>query len=550
MANTVTIGQYLIERLHAQGVGHMFGVPGDFILKFMAEVCASPIKMVNTSDEQGAIFAADAYGRVRGLGVACVTYMVGGLKVANGTGQAFAEESPVVVISGSPGLSERRRQKRLHHVVRDYDDQLQIFKHLTLAQAVIDNPETATREIDRVIDAAMRWRRPVYLEIPRDMVDVEVQRVPFVPGPEMVSDLDALNAAVEEAIDRLKASKRPMLMLGVQVQRFGMEAEALALAEKTGMPIVETLLGKSSIDPDHPNYLGVYAGGMGLAHVTEAVEASDCLVILGSFLSDLETGNFTARLKESNIIHAIRGRLSMGYHDYDVVRADDFLRALAKADLPRLVNQTVSHPQPTPWTPIPPETPMTADRLFADVGARINENVVVIADPGDALGGGLDLPINRSAGFLCPAFYASLGFAVPASIGVGLALPTARPLVLVGDGAFQMGGTELSTAVRFGVAPIVIVINNDGYAIERYMLDGTFNDILRWEYSKLPDLLGAGNGFRVETEGEFQAALDAAFADTSVFSIIDVRIGKLDVSDSLKRLTSSMANTARGQSVA
>ncbi|MFM8593899.1 MAG: thiamine pyrophosphate-binding protein, partial [Chloroflexota bacterium] len=193
MADTVRIGQYLIERLHAEGVGHMFGVPGDFILKFMAEVCASPIEMVNTSDEQGAIFAADAYGRVRGLGVACVTYMVGGLKVANGTGQAFAEESPVVVISGSPGLSERRRQKRLHHVVRDYDDQLQIFKHLTVAQAVIDNPETATREIDRVIDAAMRWRRPVYLEIPRDMVDVEVQRVPFVPGPEMVSDLDALN---------------------------------------------------------------------------------------------------------------------------------------------------------------------------------------------------------------------------------------------------------------------------------------------------------------------------------------------------------------------
>ena len=549
MADTVRIGQYLIERLQANGVGHMFGVPGDFVLKFMADVCESPIKLVNTSDEQGAIFAADAYARIRGLGVACVTYMVGGLKVANGTGQAFAEESPVVVISGAPGLSEQRRHMRLHHVVRDYDDQLEIFKHLTVAQAVINNPETATREIDRVIDAATRWRRPVYLELPRDMVDVEVERHPFVPGPEMVSDPNALNAAVAEAVERLRGSKRPMLMLGVQVHRFGLDAEAVALAEKTGMPIVETMLGKSSIDPDHPNYLGVYAGGMGLKHVTEAVEASDCLVILGSFLSDLETGNFTAHLNEANIIHAIRGRLSMGYHDYDMVRADDFLRALAKADLPRLVTDPVPHPQPAPWAPIPPETPMTADRIFADVGARINEHVIVIADPGDALGGGLDLPINRGAGFLCPAFYASLGFAVPASIGVGLAVPNARPLVLVGDGAFQMGGTELTTAVRFGVAPIVVVINNDGYAIERYMLDGTFNDILRWEYSKLPDLLGAGNGFRVETEGEFQAALDAAFADTSVFSIIDVRIGKLDVSDSLKRLTASMANTAQGKAI-
>jgi len=544
---TVRVGQYLIDRLHQLGVGHVFGVPGDFILGFMDELTRSPLSLVNTCDEQGAGFAADAYARIRGLGVVCVTYMVGGLKVTNATGQAYAEESPLVVISGAAGLSERAHRRRLHHTVRGYDDQLEMFKRITVAQAVIDDPDTATREIDRVLAAAQSLSRPVYLELPRDMVNREVPRHHAVPTPPVISDPQAMSAAIDEARTRIRQSRSPVLLLGVEVQRFGLVQPVLQLIEHTGIPVAETTLGKSAIDPQHPNYLGIYAGAMGLEHVRRAVEESDCLIILGSVMSDLETGNFTAQIDPSRTIHAMRGRVAMGYHVYDQIQADDFLRGMAEADLPRVSSDLIptddSHPQ---TEPLDPDTPITTDQLFARLGSAIGEGTIVIADPGDALFAATDLPIQRGTGFLAPAFYASLGFAVPAAIGAGLANPDLRPLVLVGDGAFQMTGTELSTAVRYGLAPVVVVLNNDGYATERFMLDGSFNDILRWDYYKLPELLGTGVGHKVETNGDLERALQAAIAERDQFSILDVRLGRLDVSAPLKRLTTSMAKQAQG----
>lgn len=223
------------------------------------------------------------------------------------------------------------------------------------------------------------------------------------------------------------------------------------------------------------------------------------------------------------------------------VRLTDFVRGLAEAGLPRFAAADA------PWTPvvgpppaIDPATPITVDRVFARLVEYLTPGVVVIADPGDALFGAADLPVERGTGFLSPAYYASLGFAVPASIGAGLADPKVRPLALVGDGAFQMTGQELATAVRFGVAPVVIVLNNDGYATERFIRDGPFNDVLRWEHSQLPALFGAGKGYRVETDGELAEALGAAFADDSVYSIIDVRLGRFDVSAGLRGLAARL----------
>src|SRR5215470_7981271 len=169
MEHAPYISQYLIERLHALGVRHVFGVPGDYVLGLLRELDKSALQVVNTCDEQGAGFAADAYARVRGLGAVCVTYCVGGLKVANTTAEAFAEQSPVVVISGAPGTNERAKNPLLHHKVRDFDTQLKVFEQLTVAATVLDDAQTACGEIDRVLAAAVRQRRPVYIELPRDM---------------------------------------------------------------------------------------------------------------------------------------------------------------------------------------------------------------------------------------------------------------------------------------------------------------------------------------------------------------------------------------------
>src|ERR1700757_2570954 len=220
MKTSPSIGEYLIQQLYAKGVRHVFGIPGDYVLGFYDLLCKSKLSLVNTCDEQGAGFAADAYARVRGLGAVCVTYCVGGLKVANTTAEAFAEKSPVVVISGAPGMKEREKNPLLHHKVREFDTQKKGFKQLTVASTVLSDPQTAFQEIDRVLHAALRYKRPVYIELPRDLT--------FAPGipyhrPREIheeSDVEVLRAALTEAETMINRARKPVFLADIEVHRF------------------------------------------------------------------------------------------------------------------------------------------------------------------------------------------------------------------------------------------------------------------------------------------------------------------------------------------
>jgi TPP-dependent 2-oxoacid decarboxylase len=217
---STSIGSYLIQRLYENGVHHVFGVPGDFVLGFDKLLEESAITFVNTCDEQGAGFAADAYARLRGLGVVCITYCVGGLKVANTTAQAYAEKSPVVVISGAPGINERFKNPLLHHKVKEFDTQYKVFQELTIASTVLDNPDTAFQEIDRVLNAALKYKRPVYIELPRDCVfKVGTLSSPRVQLPE-VHNTDTLTEALKEAVELINAARQPVILAGVELHRF------------------------------------------------------------------------------------------------------------------------------------------------------------------------------------------------------------------------------------------------------------------------------------------------------------------------------------------
>jgi indolepyruvate decarboxylase len=541
----VRVGDYLIERLRAHGVEHVFGVPGDFVLGFMKDIEESLLTLITTCDEQGAGFAADAYARLRGLGAVCVTYGVGGLKVTNTTGQAYAEESPVLVISGAPSLSERQRHPLLHHKVRTYDTQHRVFQHLTVAAAVLDAPENALREIDRVLDAVLRLKRPGYIELPRDIVAYEVPRVPPLPVPPDASDPRTLEAALAEASAWIASARQPVIVLGVELSRFDLVAPAMRFVDRSGIPTTVALLDKSVIDERHPSFIGVYAGALGRREVQEYVEGSDCLIRLGTLPTDINLGIYTAHLDPARCIAATRDRLAIGLHTYERVGLADFVDGLTRVDLPR--RAIGDHPRPPAAEGEPTgslDDPITVAGLFRRLGAFIAEGMIVIADPGDALFAAIDLPVYEARDFLAPAFYASLGFAVPAAIGAQLAQPDERPLVLVGDGAFQMTGMELSTCVRYGLDPIVIVLNNGGYTTERLILDGAFNDIQRWDYSKLPEVIGAGRAHRVETMGDLDRALADARRRDGQFVLLDVRLDKLDVSPALRRLGASLQEAA------
>ncbi|XHX79514.1 MAG: alpha-keto acid decarboxylase family protein [Stenomitos frigidus ULC029] len=541
METATSIGAYLIQRLYEEGVHHVFGVPGDFVLKFDKLLEESSIALINTCDEQGAGFAADAYARLRGLGAVCVTYSVGGLKIANTTAQAFAEKSPVVVISGSPGTHERHKNPLLHHKVRDFDTQYKVFQELTIASTSLDDPSTAFSEIDRVLTAALRYKRPVYIELPRDMVNTPGKPHYFRRQQVDESNAETLAEAIREAVTLINAAKQPVILADVEIHRFGLQDALLQLTEQTHIPVAETVLGKSVISEHHPNYIGLYAGALGNELTCRYVESSDCLILLGVFLTDINLGGFTAHLDPKHSISVTSERTSIQLHTYEDIRLHDFMDGLLEADIkPRQDLKLPNDRKPTtPFTPVTHQ-PITIARLFERLNLFLDHDLIVIADVGDALFAGLDLLVHGRSRFLSPAYYASLGFAVPASLGAQTASPGTRPLVLVGDGAFQMTGMELSTIARYGLNPIVVVLNNGGYGTERPILDGHFNDVLPWRYSQIPKLLGVGRGFDVWTEDELETALRESHSHAASFCILDVHLEANDMSVALKRLTEGL----------
>lgn len=542
MKKSPSVGEYLIERLYAQGVRHVFGIPGDYVLGFYDLLSQSKLRIINTCDEQGAGFAADAYARVRGLGVVCVTYCVGGLKVANTTAEAFAEKSPVVVITGAPGMKEREKNPLLHHKVREFDTQKKVFDQLTIASTVLSDPQTAFQEIDRVLHAALRYKRPVYIELPRDQV--------FVPGIPHYraakvherSNRSTLRAALAEAADMIDSARKPVILADVEVHRFGLQKQVLQLVEKTGIPVAATVLGKSVIGEQHPLYLGIYEGAMGREAVRQYVESSDCIIMLGAFMTDINLGIYTARLDPGRCIYTTSEKLSIRHHSYEEVRFKDFIRGLLSLKLRRRATSRIPRPAPIlPFQIRNSDTRLSVKRLFERLNGFLSKNTVVVADVGDALFGATDLFIREQTEFLAPAYYTSMGFAVPACVGAQLANPRLRPLVLVGDGAFQMTGMELATIARYQLNPVVVVLNNNGYGTERHMQDGPYNDLWPWQYYRLPEVLGAGRGFKIETEEQLDDALIKAQSWTEGFCLLDVRLAPLDRSPALDRLASRMA---------
>jgi indolepyruvate decarboxylase len=536
-----SIGEYLIRRLEESGVRHVFGVPGDFVLRFYGMLQDSSVEVIGTTNEAAAGYAADGYARINGLGAVCVTYCVGGLSLCNPVAGAFAEKSPVIVISGSPGISERQHNPLLHHKVRDFSTQRDVFEKLTVATAVLDDPNTAFREIDRCFEAAGRYRRPVYIEIPRDCVDLRPAWPHLRKDTVEVSDKKALSESLTEATRMIESAKQPVIIAGVEIHRFGLQKQVIALAERNEIPICSTLLGKSVISEKHRLYLGVYEGAMGRRFVQEFVESSDCVILLGTFMTDINLGIFTANLDPAKCVYCTSESLRIRHHYYHDVPLQKFVDGLKRRNLSMTSSPALIPVRDDSLPDVDPDDQLSVHYLFRRVNQILDEHSVVIADVGDSLFGAADLCIHRQSEFLSSAYYATMGFAVPAALGAQAANPKLRPIVLVGDGAFQMTGMELSTILRRGGNPIVIVLNNHGYTTERFLQDGPFNDIASWNFHCLPALLGGGLGLEVRTCGELDQALETAIANEKSFSLINAHLRPDDISPALSRLAERLS---------
>jgi len=544
LVSNLSIGDYLIKRLQDYGVRDIFGVPGDYVLSFYSQLEESPLNVVGCTREDCAGFAADAYARINGMGAVCITYCVGGLSLCNSIAGAYAEKSPVLVISGSPGLSERHNNPLLHHKVRNFRTQSSVFQQLCTAHAELADPALAFQEIDRVLASMARYHRPGYIEIPRDVVGIvpEGSHRPQVRIPK--SDSEVLAEAVQETAKLIAASRNPVIVAGVEIHRFGLQKQLLDLAERTQIPITTTMLGKSVVSETHPLFAGLYEGAMGRTEVTQLVEESDCVILLGAFMTDVNLGIYTANLDPAKCIAATSESLQISRHHYHDVLLSDFLEGVTAA-----VSQSETKSISTRCKryedkyELNPDAPITIQRLISRLNQSLDDSTVVIADIGDALFASSELIIRKQTEFISPAYYTSMGFAVPAALGSLVGRPDLSVIAIVGDGAFQMTGMELSTIVRRGYAPVVIVLNNGGYGTERLLHKGehAYNEIHSWRYHKLPEVLGGGKGYDVRTEGEFDKAIQTAIEDESGMSLIEVHLDPNDSSQTLNRLADRLS---------
>ena len=552
ISSEITVAEYLLTRLKEIGVDHLFGVPGDFVLGFFNQVLKSDLKYVGTCNELNAAYAADGYARIRGIGAFSSTYGVGELSAVNGVAGAFAERVPVVVITGSPATINFRTRPLLHHTLGDYQIPLRIYEKITVASTQLVSAETAPAEIDRVLTACLSHKLPVYISLPADVVTMKCKRPnAFLFPTPAPSDRDALREAIREALGMLDKAEKPVVIGDVELIRFKLQKEFAGFLNKTGFPYVTMMLGKGVLSGQHPQFIGLFEGDRSRDYVRKRVESADCILQLGSLMTDINTGGFTTNLDDAKTIRANIRSVKIKHHYYENVDLHDFILGLTKKlsrrdsvtlDIRRAADGCV-HRHTEPYLPDAPK-PLTIKRFFDRVSHFIKNDSIVIAETGVSLFSAAEMLLPEGATFIGQAFYGSIGYTVGATLGACMAAQDRQVVLFVGDGSFQVTCQDLSTMIRNSLKPVIFLINNDGYTIERVICDRPYNDIQPWHYHKLVDVFGGGVGLDVRTEGELEDALKkAAASDGLVF--IEIHTGRLDCPDSLRSAGRSMAKASQ-----
>jgi indolepyruvate decarboxylase len=513
---TMTIGEFLLRRLHEAGIGHLFGVPGDFNLELLQQVeDTGMLKWVGTCNELNAAYAADGYARLNGMGAVTVTNAVGAMIAINGIAGAFAEHVPVVLITGSIPLRSIERNLGMHHSTGDgtWDRFLGAFSHVTAAEARL-TPHNAATEIDRLILTAYREKLPVYLELPSDIayLDIEVPTAPLAmvmpPG-----DPERMRSCAGAIASRLSAAKSPAILVDQDVDRYDAAAEVMELSERLQLPVAVTAPAKAIIDETFAHYSGIYNGKGSDPRTRAAIEESDCLLSIAYRPIDGTSGDFTAVLP-AGTIRARGHSVDIGQDNYQAVNLKELLRAVVDA-IPQAATRSGPH-----WEGAIPagpggdrSAPLTQAAYWEALQGYLRPGDVLLTDNGTSYAiFGFRLPPKCTV--VASVIWGAIGYSVGATLGTMTAAPERRHLLFIGDGSFQESAQELSTMLRHGCKPVIFLINNGGYTIERgYMgKSSEYNNIARWSYTDLANAFQPGTSaksFVVKTVGDLERALSA-----------------------------------------
>ncbi len=544
----LTVGNYLLLRLRQVGIKHIFGVPGDYNMEFLDSIVTiDGIDWVGNCNELNAAYAADGYARMNGVAALVTTFGVGELSAMNGIAGAYAEYVPVVAITGSPAIKKQSSGALLHHTLGtgDFTMFAQMFEKITVAQAYL-TAENATTEIDRVLHTCLLKKQPVYISLPTDVALAEVT----VPSSEFVplvaeSDRATLDEALDVSVKMLESAEKPVILADIGVDRYRLHHELRDLLAATGYPYATMSMGKALLEETHPQYIGIYNGAVSDNDVRKRIEAADCVLSIGTYLTDFNTGKFSAQLDPSRTIEVHGEYLKIKRALYNNVAMQGFLPALSKRlkhrDAISLNIKPVKESLPTGFTtPFQAHSsPIKQERFWQRIAHFLQEDDIIVADIGVAFFGALLVPFPKGSTFVGQLLWASIGYSLGAVLGCAIAAPNRRSILFIGDGSFQMTAQELSTLLRYDLKPIIFLINNDGYTIERDIHGEKmpYNDIQRWNYHKLPEVFGNNSwSVKVGTESELETALQQVEQNRDKLTFIEVVMEKMDNPENLLKL--------------
>lgn len=550
-----TVAQYLLTRLAQLGVEKVFQVPGDYVSEFMSALQHFPgVEAVGVVDEMSAVYAADGYARsVNGLGALSVQYGVGSFSALNGIAGAYVERNPLVLISASPSTSNRQTARQqgilFHHSTGDFDADRNVFAEVTAASEVLRSAAQAPEQIDRALVAAISHRRPIYLEAYQNVWGECCAMPTGELAPELpVSDPVALKAALDATISAIKTADYPLLMVGVEIARFGLQDRVQYLIDRCGLPFATTLLGKSVLDESQAAFVGTYAGPASIPSTREHVQAADFVVALGAIFTDdyldfmkRQYGDMTLANDEGLRVGASHYRdVAMGdFIEGLIARLDEFARPplTGSNTLPRFLDESLD-PSALSYNSF---IGRLTDHLFEH--KQIERSTLILGESSSLY---VAANINHlpAGGFIGQAAWGSLGHETGCALGVALASGR-RPIVVAGDGGFMMICQALSSQARCGVEAVVFVMSNQVYAIEQAFVsadafkpDGRFApfDVLpRWNYAGIAAAFGART-FRIDDLASADAVIAAAFAVQGQPALVEVKISDKDLAPQVRRL--------------
>jgi indolepyruvate decarboxylase len=547
-----TLGQFLFDSLKAEGITDIFGIPGDynFSLLDMLERYEG-IRFVNGRNELGAGYAADGYGRIRGMSALLTTFGVGEMSACNTIAGASSEFVPLIHIVGAPKSTDQQAHKLMHHTLLDgdYDVFRQMYAHLCAYTAIL-TPENAEQEIPAAIRIAKRTRKPVYLVVAIDLVAMPIVRhaIP-AENPNMTSQ-PALQAALQHIRGLFNGTDDVVLLSDILALRFGLRDSVQQLAVSLNVPAASMILGKSGFDERHPNYIGVYGGAFGSEQVRNIVESAGCVIAVGMIWTDINTANYTAKLDRLRLVDIQPESIRIGEAIYEQVMAADFITALngmgwrRRGSLP-LVN--------FPYDAMSgePEQPISAASYYPRIQRMLKDKDIVAVETGTFAYGMSQVRLPAGVDYLCQQGWQSIGYATPAAFGACVAAADRRVLLFTGDGSLQLTVQEISSMLENGFRPILFILNNNGYTIEKYLnvktSNQSYNQIPAWRYTMLAETFG-GQAFKaqVRTNRELDDAIAAAQKEQlNKLCIIELIADPMDAPDYLIRLRQQLEEQER-----